>query len=232
MPKAKKWVTSSVRSNFLKAVFFDWDGTLVDSIPLLFASHNHVRQNFGLPLWTPEEYSKAILFSTRELYPKIFGDNAQAAQDLLYEYIKENHLAQLVLMHGVEDLIISLHIAGVPMGVVSNKRNDVLRREIEHLGWDKYFGVYNGAGVAEKDKPSGVPLIYAVEQHPSRLSIDDVIYVGDTESDLSCAKEAGCPVLYIDHAPGRPDLIESYKPTYVVQKPSEIKQLLMDVLGI
>ncbi len=214
----------------MKAVFFDWDGTLVDSLPLLFASHNHVRVQMGLHPWTQEEYRQAIVFSTRELYPKIYGERSQAAQDMLYHYIKENHLQQLTLLDGAEELIECLAARGVPMGVVSNKRHDVLRREVEHVGWGKHFGVYNGAGVAALDKPSGVPLIHALAEHPASPSVKDIIYVGDTESDLSCAQEAGCPVAFIRHGQDRADLLSRYEARYVVDDLAQLKERLIEFL--
>lgn len=210
-----------------KAVFFDWDGTLVDSLPLLYASHNHVREKLGFPLWSMEEYLDALVFSTRELYPRLYGERAQEGQDLLYSYIIENHLQQITLLEGAEDVLKALQERGIPMGLVSNKRNDVLRREVEHLGWEKYFDIYMGAGVAKKDKPSGEPLIYALGLHPRGLTIDQIIYVGDTESDLSCAKEAGCPVAFIRHTRKGQELIEKYRPAYVVNDLHELKDVLI-----
>lgn len=215
-----------------KAVFFDWDGTLVDSLPLLYASHNHVRAVLGYPLWSPEEYRQAIVYSTRELYPTLYADRAGEAQDILYTYIKDNHLQALELLDGAHDLIDTLFNAGVTMGVVSNKRHDILRREVEHLGWDKYFVVYNGAGVAKADKPSGEPLLYALQEHAEGLIPSDVIYIGDTESDLGCAEGAGCPVAFIRHGKTELDpLISRYNPAYVVDTLPELKKILMDVLG-
>lgn len=210
-----------------KGVFFDWDGTLVDSLPLLFAAHNHVRAEMGLPLWTREEYAEAIVSSTRELYPKIYGDKAQAAQDMLYAYVYDNHLQQLALIDGAAELMKWLFGLGVPMGLVSNKRHDILQREVEHLGWQKYFGVYNGAGAAPQDKPSGVPLLHALSQHSSGLAVSDIVYVGDTESDLACAAEAGCPVIFIQHPPIREGLVEKYRPSHVVTDLAGVRNALM-----
>lgn len=213
-----------------KAVFFDWDGTLVDSLPMLHKAHNFVRESFGVPLWSREEYTKHMLHSTRELYPTIYGERAQEGIDLLYGYITDNHLQQLSLIDGAESVLQLLQERGVPMGLVSNKRNDVLVREVEHLGWQKYFDVYMGAGVAKKDKPSGEPLIHALGLHPHGLTIDNILYVGDTESDLSCATEAGCPVAFIVHPPVRTDLIEKYMPRYVVNNLEELKEKLIEYL--
>lgn len=215
----------------MKAVFFDWDGTLVDSLPMLHAAHNHVRETYAMPLWDREEYMKHMLYSTRELYPRIYGERAPHAIETLYEFIKENHLNHITLIDGAEDLLESLAMKGIPMGVVSNKRDDVLKREVEHYGWEKYFGVYIGAGVAEKDKPSGAPLLYALDKHPTRPPIDNVIYVGDTESDLACAAEAGCPIVFLPHAPRAEELISQYRPAYVARNLAELKVALMEYLG-
>lgn len=215
----------------MKGVFFDWDGTLVDSLPLLFAAHNHVREAMGLMKWTQDEYAKAIVYSTRELYPKIYFERAQEAQDRLYAYITENHIKEMKVLEGAEDIVEYLVKHDVPIGIVSNKRHDVLRREVEHLGWHTHFDVYNGAGVAKFDKPSGEPLLHALREHTSGVGIEDVIYVGDTESDLSCAKEAGCPVIFIRHGKNAEALIAQYKPAYVVDTLAELKQKLIEILG-
>lgn len=215
----------------MKAIFFDWDGTLVDSLPTLFAAHNHVRALYDLPLWSREEYSQAMIHSTRELYPTIFGEKALEAQTKLYDYIHDNHLKNLVVIDGAEEIIKQIAALDVPMGVVSNKRDDVLKKEVEHLGWNPYFGVYNGAGVAAKDKPSGAPLLYALHQHPLPLEIENVLYVGDTESDLSCAKDAGCKVAFLMHPPYRDDLVSRYRPAYTARNMAELKTSILKFLG-
>lgn len=214
-----------------KAVFFDWDGTLVDSLPMLFAAHNHVRDYMGHPQWTMEEYLEALIHSTRELYPRLYGERWEEGADVLYKYITDNHLQQMTLLKGGEDVLKMLKDRGVPMGLVSNKRNDVLRREVEHLGWQKYFDVYIGAGVAKKDKPSGEPLLHALTLHPHRLTIDQILYVGDTESDLSCAREAGCPCAFIRHTKKGDELVKKYNPAFVVDNLAELKERLIEYLN-
>ena len=213
-------------------VFFDWDGTLVDSLPLLFESHNHVRREMGHKPWTMDEYRAIIVYSTRELYPRLYGDQSDTAQKMLYDYIVANHLQRLILLDGAQDLIETLATMKVPMGVVSNKRHDVLRREVEHLGWQKYFHVYNGAGVASADKPDAAPLLFAISQHPARPSIDDIIYVGDTESDLGCANAAGCPCAYIRHDLGQTDLETRFKPLIAVNNVVELKEKLINYVTL
>ena len=47
-----------------KAIIFDWDGTLVDTLPGLLTAHNHVRALYGLPVWTEAEFMVNIKFSS------------------------------------------------------------------------------------------------------------------------------------------------------------------------
>lgn len=214
----------------MKAVFFDWDGTLVDSLGLLSQAHNHVRSILGYPLWSKEEYSAAMAYSTRELYPKLYGDKSAEAQVILYDYIKANHLDFLKLMDGAEELLEMLLAMNVPMGVLSNKRDDVLKREVEALGWQKYFDVYIGAGVAPQDKPSGVPLHYAAERHKDKPDVATLLYVGDTETDLKCARDAGSKLAYVQHDKPRPDLITAYNPEIAVHNLGQLKLKLIEFL--
>jgi len=209
------------------AIFFDWDGTLVDSLGLLAGAHNHVRATLGYPLWSKAEYQAAMHNSTRELYPILYGDRAQEAQDILYSFIKQKHLEYLKIMPGAKTLLDFLKDMNIPMAVISNKRNDVLVREVETLGWQKYFGVYMGAGVAIKDKPSAAPIFHALAAHPDKPDLADLIYVGDTETDLSACREAPCPCAFVQHDGPRPDLLEIYKPVIAVSNLAELQKALV-----
>jgi phosphoglycolate phosphatase len=209
------------------AVFFDWDGTLVDSLGILITAHNYVREAHGLPLWSEEEFFGAVTYSSRELYPQIYGDKSDAAQAMLYEFIHKNHLNYLKTMEGSEELLDMLMQMGIPMAVISNKRNDILVREVEALGWQRYFEVYIGAGVAEKDKPSAAPLLYALNHHPAKPALEDLIYVGDTETDLRTCADAKCPCVYIKQEGRSEALIETYNPLLVVNHVVELREKLI-----
>lgn len=199
-----------------RVIFFDWDGTLVDSLPFLHRAHNHVRGHFGFPLWSMEEYRQAMKFSARQLYPRLYGECTDAALEVLKEFVIAHHLDFLEPIDGAAELVRGLHESGIKLGVVSNKRHLFLTREVDHLGLTPYFQAILGAGEAENDKPAADPLLLAL----SRAGLSpgaDVLYVGDTEADLSCATAAGCAAafLYFDE-PENP-LINKHNPEIVVR---------------
>ena len=95
-----------------KAVLFDWDGTLVDTLPGLRIAHNHVRTYMGFPQWTEEEFRTNLKHSSRELYPRLYGDRWQEAFDELYKFIEDHHLSYLNILPCAQDLLDCLEAHG------------------------------------------------------------------------------------------------------------------------
>jgi phosphoglycolate phosphatase len=109
-----------------------------------------------------------------------------------------------------------------PMAIVSNKRHKTLEIEMDHMGWRDRFETVLGAGQADKDKPAPDPLLMALGQMPSKPKMSEILYVGDTETDLLCAKNSGCDVAFVQSDGPRPDLIEKYAPKYHCHSLSEL----------
>lgn len=204
-----------------KAIFFDWDGTLVDSFAFLEGAHKHVTGHFGLPCPDFHYYfGKPRDF----IYQDIYGDKAVEAEKLFSAYVTEHHAAQLKLIDGAEDL---LSVTDIPMGIVTNKRGDFVRREIEVFGWSDRFLTVVGAGEAEEDKPSAAPLAMAAEGfEPS-----DIWYVGDSEADMECARNFGCEAIFIYHEDDLPDWIRGFEPLACFQGLSGFHDFLLQSAG-
>lgn len=173
------------------AILFDWDNTLVDSWDLIFHTYNKTLIHFGLKPWEKDFAQENMQHSGRESFPKIFGGKAADAQAFFYKAIEENHLQALKPLPEVVDLLDYLKERRIPMGVVSNKRGMVLRKEVSHLGWQGYFRSIIGAGDADLDKPAAEPALLALEELKVSPSLD-VWFVGDTPVDWMCATAAGC----------------------------------------
>ncbi len=209
-----------------KAIIFDWDGTLVDTCGLILDAHNHVRKHYDHDLWTMEDFLGQASMSAREYYPLVYGDKSDEAQDILYGYVEEHHLKYLKPMDGVIDLFENITSHNIPMSIVSNKRHKTLNIEVDHVGWRDQFETIVGAGQAEKDKPAADPLYMALGQKQGDLTPQDILYVGDTETDLLCAQNAKCDVVLVQSDKPRPDLIEKYAPDYACHNLSELIDLL------
>lgn len=133
----------------------------------------------------------------RDSFPSLFGANWQNAVTAFGPTMRRVHLDHLNVLAGTEAM---LDIpAGFPIGVVSNKNGEFLRREIAKLGWEPRFGAIVGAGDAAADKPAAAPIWHAlatigVQPGPS------VWYVGDTALDMQTAHAAGCTAVLLGDA--------------------------------
>ncbi len=213
--------------NNYKAIIFDWDGTLVDTCGLILDAHNHVRKHYGHEEWTMEHFMGQASKSAREYYPEIYGDKADEAQVVLYDYVEAHHLNYLEPMEQAKDF---LDMINLPIGIVSNKRHKTLHIEVEHVGWKDHFVSVIGAGFADKDKPSSVPLLHAMSQIDQSIKPQDVLYIGDTETDLLTAQNTGCDVIFIQSEAPRPDLIEKYQPLFACDSLAEFIQAVTSAM--
>lgn len=176
---------------FPEMVLFDWDNTLIDTTPVLFKAYNVLRERYGLPVLTMEEYKSLTGLSLRETFPQLFGDNWEEARKVYLDAYRANNLENLCPFPDAERLIAFCAERVGAVGVVSNKTGEILRKEIEKLGWGKYFKSVVGAGDAERDKPAADPALKAVRD--AGLKPDSVVwFAGDGDADIACARAAGC----------------------------------------
>ena len=181
---------------FPKALVFDWDNTLVDSWGAIGAAMNYTRQAMGLPIWTPEEVRRNCTRAARESFPEWFGAEWKKAYDIYYQgFDEERRRRQISVLPGAHELLLWLKQNSIPSFVVSNKRGDYLRLEAERLQWQDLFVALAGAQDAPRDKPAREHVDYALN-HNGMTPDSSVWFVGDSETDILCARNAGCtPVL-------------------------------------
>jgi phosphoglycolate phosphatase len=174
-----------------QAILFDWDNTLVDTWGPIHSAMNKTLEHYNFPLWELEAFKIYSHQSSKSLFLKIFKNQWQEARTFFYEKMSEGHLEQLIILPYAFELLRFLKEKQIPLGVISNKHRDFLKKEIDHLGWQDFFQTVVGSGDTMQDKPHPEPLLLALEKmglSPSR----DHWYVGDTITDWQAAYASGC----------------------------------------
>lgn len=133
---------------------------------------------------------------------------------LLSGYVEKYNLEGANPYNESFNLLTFLNKLNIPAGVVSNKRHEPLNEMIDYLEWRHFFSSIIGAGYAERDKPHPSSLLMAMSQIEQSLKPQDILYVGDTETDLLTAQNTGCDVVFIQSDKPRPDLIAKYAPKH------------------
>jgi len=203
-----------------RAVLFDWDNTLVDSWETLRVAINAALVAFGQTPWTIAETRQRVRRSLRDSFPELFGEDWQRARDVFYRTFEAEHLKTVTALPGAAALVAAL-AADLPLGVVSNKHGDLLRREVVHLGWSGHFRSLVGAADAPRDKPDRAPVDKALaalaESGIETPQNQDVWFVGDTALDMQTAHAAGCIPVLFGAGHGEEAALAAYPPLFRVE---------------
>jgi phosphoglycolate phosphatase len=186
-----------------RAVLFDWDNTLVDNWATIAEAFNTTLTAMGHEPWTIEETRARVRASLRDSFPKLFGERWPEAKRIYVDAFASRHLQTLKPMPHAEELLRALNERSLWVGVVSNKTGTFLRKEVDHLGWGRYFRKVIGAGDAPNDKPAADPVHMALTESGVPAG-PEVWFVGDTEMDMECAHLSGCVPVLLHPEPADP----------------------------
>lgn len=208
-----------------RALLFDWDNTLADNWGAIHRALNETFAAMGHPPWTLAETRLRVRESLRDSFPRMFGDRWREAKTVFYAAIETTHLETLIALPGADAALRELAAGGAVLGVVSNKRGTLLRREAERLGWRGLFHRLVGAGDAARDKPAPDPVHLALDG--SGISPGpDVWFVGDAAIDMDCARRAGVSGVLVGPAPGEEAAIAALAPALRVRDCAELPSLV------
>jgi phosphoglycolate phosphatase len=178
-----------------KAVLFDLDGTLLDTLEDLADAMNRVLAGKGLPTHALDAYRYFIGDGAAMLVTRVLPEearNEELIQTCLAEFRQdygENWRVKTTAYDGVREMLDALAARGLPMTVLSNKPHRLTVRYVSELLADWNFDVVLGLrdGVPRKPHPAG-----ALEV-AERLSIApvDFLFLGDTAGDMKTAVAAG-----------------------------------------
>ena len=179
----------------MNAVFFDMDGTLIDSRADLGATVNFTRAALGLAPIPLEEAISYVGNGARFLLEHAIPEWAGRFDEIWPMYVEQyraHMLDRTTLYPGVRATLAELHDRGWLMGINTNKPNFACRAILEHFGLARYFGnAVVAGGDCPEMKPSGLPLRQAASQlNGHRLSAHDWMG-GDNWTDLDRGANAG-----------------------------------------
>ncbi|XGA08307.1 MAG: HAD-IA family hydrolase [Wolbachia endosymbiont of Xenopsylla cheopis] len=188
-----------------KAILFDWDNTLVDSQQSVNAAIKHTLKQMGSDNLQASRHSYV---SRKEFLTDLFGDKWHKADAIYQQYLdQQSPLKDLNLNPGVVEMLKNLKQYNLYLAIVSNKEGDNLRKEVAYLGLSHYFKKIVGSGDTPEDKPSSLPVLFALEDSGVKPS-NEVLFVGDSITDVHCAQNANClPIVYGKPMLGYEDLL-------------------------
>jgi HAD superfamily hydrolase (TIGR01549 family) len=180
----------------VQAVLFDWDGTLVDTLPFMFAATELVMAEFGVTI-TWDDYRRHFTPDWRLLYrrfqlPEALIESVGARWWSLYRGRDE-----AALLPGAADALQRLADAGIALGVVTAGRRDSVEPQLERHGLAALLvaRVYGDDPFEPKPGPAG--LHHALDLLGLADRAAETAYVGDALDDMRMAVAAGARAIGI-----------------------------------
>lgn len=212
----------------IKAVIFDLDGTLLDTLGDLTSAVNTALRHHGFPLLTEEDVCSRVGNGVRKLIERSLPGNAgkTMVDDCLAEFQRayDEHLVERTHPYqGMPVVIEAFCRRGVRMAVLSNKYHAAACRLVNHyFPGDMAVTFGERPGVPRKPDPTSTQEV----MHVLGVQPDEILYIGDSDVDMQTAKKAGVTAIgalwgFRDRA----SLLEAGA-DHVVERPEDLIQLL------
>ncbi len=175
-----------------RAVLFDLDGTLTDTLADIAAAMNRALGLHGLPAWETDAYRRLVGNGARVLASRAVRGRQDLAEAVRRDYQQyyETHSKVLTRPYpGIPELLRGLTDRGIPCCVLSNKPDRDTRGVVQHYFPDIPFAAVQG----QTDRFPLKPEPDAALEIARRLGIPPghFAYLGDTAVDMACAVRAG-----------------------------------------
>ena len=212
----------------IKAIFFDFDGTISDAKGIAFESAVKTLNEFGYEF--SEVKLKRLMGTKMHIILKELGVPVNKVQDVrkkFYKYFTESAVAG-----GIKPCVSLKPLwelkKDYPLIVVSNSHGSFLKASIKKLKVGRLFkGVYGAEKFDHKDQ--------MLERLFKKMKIEasEAIYVGDRFSDVEFAREAGCVAIAIHNkcAWSSLSVIKKEKPDYIVRDFHGLRRVVKDING-
>lgn len=211
-------------SRRLKAVAFDMDGTLVDSLETITEAFNHMFVSLGYPTMTIQEVARRTAISLKDFVDVFLKpEERQIGIKLFRDFYDTIYLTKTKMMPGARETLNALNGA-VIQGIVTNKRGAYARSLAEHFGFDSDMIRIIGAQDGFKAKPSGEMFEELLRSAGSTK--DETVYVGDSPLDIEAAANAGIDAFVVANSVFSAEELSRHKPRRVLSSITELPRTL------
>lgn len=212
----------------IKAIIFDMDGTVLNTLDDIWVAVNHALKQKGLPSKSQDDIKKAVGNGAFKLIERIVprSYSLEETKDLFHSYqaYYDAHSAVYTKPYeGILELLKKLKKKGFLLGVVSNKFEHL----VQGLNTDVFMNLFDVAVGEVK----GIPIKPAPDMVFKALDILNVapnesIFVGDSEVDMDTAFHAHVTSVGVTWGFRDEALLREHNADYIIHHPNELCDVL------
>ncbi|MBN1938056.1 MAG: HAD-IA family hydrolase [Candidatus Aminicenantes bacterium] len=202
-------------------LIFDFDGTIADTMAAIVRLANKYNATLGIPPLDRDEIEAMRGMSSREILKKHRIPLAKLPY-LVIHYQRElgREIDKLGLFPGVREVLMELKTLGVKLGILTSNSAENVEKFLQARDIDVFDFVHSERNFFGKSRA----LKHVMKEED--VHKDDVIYVGDEARDIEACRKAKVPVIAVSWGFQRRDFLAGQDPTYLVDSPDEILEIV------
>jgi len=218
-----------------KLLIFDFDGTLIDSVPDLADALNKMliqlnRKTFDestIRYWVgngAQTLVKRALLGHSDITDFIEDSKYRDALAIFLSFYQKNCSKKTSLYPGVKKTLINLKKYGYQLAIVTNKPSLFIEPILHSLGLETLFTLSLGGDSLDEKKPSPKPLLYICNK--LQYSLEETLMIGDSKNDIIAANSANIQSVAVSYGYNYGEDISNYNPTVIIDDFQELSSLL------
>lgn len=215
-------------------LFFDLDGTLIDSKPGIFKSVLHTLEVMGIPApLHEEELNPFIGPSLRQSFKTLFGFSDRKAEEatLIYrDFYGREGMNMFTVYPGIPGALETLAAMGLSISLVTSKAEIYALKIVEKADLARYFSTVSGCEINGNRSDKAELITYTLQKH-DMLPGKEIVMIGDRYHDIRGAKLTGISSAGVLYGYGSRGELETEKPDLIIPSPADLTDMLTGNAG-
>jgi len=211
-----------MKEDTIQHVIFDFDGTIADSMNLAVELFNQAAHKYKFNIITEEAYEYLSGLSLLEKCRALNVSLAyipRAGVEITRNYYRS--ISAIPLFDGMKEVIVALKQSGYTLSIISSNAGDNIRKFLINNDLDVFDYIYSANNLFGKDKTINS---FIKKNH---LKKEELVYIGDELRDIVACKANHIKVIAVTWGGfDSLDMLKSANPDYIVNKPSEIIEII------
>lgn len=212
-----------------KAVIFDLDGTLIDSVPDIAENINIMLKRFGYPLLSEEEIKAKVGHGARNLVKDCIGKSLtdkeldERLEFYNYQYTNSGS-PKTRLYKGIPETLKELKKRGYKLAILTNKpqetTDNVIKNHMSDLNFDKVVG-QSGSVKCKPDKAATLAILKELNVLP-----ENTYFVGDGDADVLTSLNSGTNGIAVLWGYSSKEKLAAFGATAFTYKPEDLLKII------